>query len=174
MEFYNGNPQDAFPNELDRFRKEMKENNWDLGEDEEELFSLQCTKDSIVTTRAVLPNNVSQQSLRLQGKGNAPIVITRPVVEMPKVDVEKIIAANPNAKPVQSTVKGQLIWQYDIIDKSSAPNIGEKVEANKPMCFVQAFYGLEEIKPAFEGKIVAICAKHGEIVQKGEIIAFVE
>ncbi len=36
------------------------------------------------------------------------------------------------------------------------------------------FYGLEEIKPAFEGKIVAICAKHGETVQKGEIIAFVE
>jgi pyruvate carboxylase subunit B len=93
---------------------------------------------------------------------------------MPKVDVEKIIEKYPNAKPIQSTVKGQVIWQYDLMDKSSAPNIGEAVEANKAMCFVQAFYGLEAIKPAFNGKIVAICAKHGETIAKGEIIAFVE
>jgi pyruvate carboxylase subunit B len=38
MEFYTGNPQDAFPNELDKFRKEMIENKWELGEDDEELF----------------------------------------------------------------------------------------------------------------------------------------
>jgi pyruvate/oxaloacetate carboxyltransferase/biotin carboxyl carrier protein len=39
-EFYTGIPQDAYPNELDRFRKEMKENNWETGKDDEELFEL--------------------------------------------------------------------------------------------------------------------------------------
>lgn len=38
LEFYTGNPQDAYPDVLDEFRKEMKENNWDVGENEEELF----------------------------------------------------------------------------------------------------------------------------------------
>ena len=39
-EFYNGNPQDLYPNQLDEFRAEMKKNNWDFGQDDEELFEL--------------------------------------------------------------------------------------------------------------------------------------
>ena len=37
FEFYEGNPQDNYPNELDRFIKEMAENGWDRGQDDEEL-----------------------------------------------------------------------------------------------------------------------------------------
>ncbi|MCD4679530.1 MAG: biotin/lipoyl-binding protein [Bacteroidales bacterium] len=37
-EFYTGVPQDAYPNVLDDYRKQMKENNWDTGEDDEELL----------------------------------------------------------------------------------------------------------------------------------------
>src|SRR6056297_1691764 len=36
--FYQGVPQDNYPDELDNYRKEMVENNWDTGEDDEELF----------------------------------------------------------------------------------------------------------------------------------------
>jgi pyruvate carboxylase subunit B len=39
-EFYTGNPQELYPDKLDSFRAEMKQNNWDLGQDEEELFEL--------------------------------------------------------------------------------------------------------------------------------------
>lgn len=36
--FYTGVPQNAYPDQLDKYRKEMKEKNWELGENEEELF----------------------------------------------------------------------------------------------------------------------------------------
>lgn len=39
-EFYTGNPQKLYPDMLDEFRTEMKENNWELGKDDEELFEL--------------------------------------------------------------------------------------------------------------------------------------
>jgi pyruvate carboxylase subunit B len=39
-EFYTGVPQDLYPDALDDFRLEMKKNNWELGEDDEELFEL--------------------------------------------------------------------------------------------------------------------------------------
>lgn len=39
-EFYTGNPQDLYPDKLDEFRAEMKKNNWDFGQDDEELFEL--------------------------------------------------------------------------------------------------------------------------------------
>lgn len=37
-EFYTGIPQEAYPNVLDTYRKEMKEHGWETGPDDEELF----------------------------------------------------------------------------------------------------------------------------------------
>ena len=37
-EFYTGNPQDLYPDELDVYRKKMDEKGWDYGEDDEELM----------------------------------------------------------------------------------------------------------------------------------------
>ena len=39
-EFYSGDPQELYPDKLDQFRAEMKQHNWPLGEDDEELFEL--------------------------------------------------------------------------------------------------------------------------------------
>jgi pyruvate carboxylase subunit B len=39
-EFFTGNPLDLYPDQLDIFREEMKQKNWDVGQDEEELFEL--------------------------------------------------------------------------------------------------------------------------------------
>lgn len=36
--FFEGNPQDNYPNALDKYRKLMNEKQWEVGEDEEELF----------------------------------------------------------------------------------------------------------------------------------------
>ena len=38
FEFYTGDPQALYPDELPRFIKEMEENGWDRGQDDEELF----------------------------------------------------------------------------------------------------------------------------------------
>lgn len=38
--FYTGVPQELYPDNLDIFRKEMKDNNWDFGQDDEELMEL--------------------------------------------------------------------------------------------------------------------------------------
>jgi pyruvate carboxylase subunit B len=38
--FYEGTPQDNYPDALDTYRKEMEENNWDTGANDEELFEL--------------------------------------------------------------------------------------------------------------------------------------
>ncbi len=39
-EIFNGNPQELYPDKLDEFRKEMNQNGWEYGIDEEELFEL--------------------------------------------------------------------------------------------------------------------------------------
>ncbi|HSG68446.1 MAG TPA: biotin/lipoyl-containing protein [Bacteroidales bacterium] len=44
-EFYDGVPQDFYPDALDKYRKEMKELGWETGEDDEELFEFAMHED---------------------------------------------------------------------------------------------------------------------------------
>lgn len=175
LEFYEGNPQDAFPNELDKYRKEMEENGWELGEDDEELFELAMHERQYRDYKSGVAKQRFEQELEAaKAKAGAPVVVTRPVVEMPKFSVEEILKKYPEAKAIHSPAKGQLLWQYDMADASSAPNVGDAVKENSTLSFVQAYYGLEPIKAVAGGKIVQVMAKQGEMVEKDEIVAFIQ
>ena len=175
LEFYDGNPQDAFPNELDRFRAEMKQEGWDFGQDDEELFEFAMHERQYRDYKSGVAKERFKADLEAaRAKAGAPIVVERPVVEMPKFDVDAIVAKFPDAVPVQAPVKGQLMWQVDVDDASTAPVVGTEVKAGEPMSFVQTYYGFEDVVPAVSGRIVAVCAKQGDMVSKGEILAFVQ
>ena len=175
LEFYTGNPQDAFPNELDRFRAMMKEEGWDVGQDEEELFEFAMHERQYRDYKSGVAKERFRADLEAaKAKAGAPIVIERPVVEMPKYDIDEMVKKYPNAVPVQAPVKGQLMWQYDVEDASTAPVAGTEVKAGEPMSYVQTYYGFEEVVPAVSGRIVAVCCRQGDIVAKGEILAFVQ
>ena len=175
LEFYTGNPQDAFPNELDRFRAMMKEEGWDVGQDEEELFEFAMHERQYRDYKSGVAKERFRTDLEAaKAKAGAPIVIERPVVEMPKYDIDEIVKKYPNAVPVQAPVKGQLMWQYDVEDASTAPVAGTEVKAGEPMSYVQTYYGFEEVVPAVSGRIVAVCCRQGDMVAKGEILAFVQ
>ncbi len=175
LEFSTGNPQDNYPDELPKFRKMMDEEGWDYGEDDEELFELAMHERQYRDYRSgIAKERFNKELADLKAKAGAPIVVERPVVEMPKFDVEEYAKRYPHAVPVQAPVKGQLLWQVDVEDDSAAPVAGTEVKAGEGMGFVQTYYGMEEIVPAVDGRVVAVLGKQGDKVAKGEIVAFVE
>ena len=175
MEFYTGNPQDMYPNELPKFRQMMKEEGWDCGEDDEELLNMAMFERQYRDYRSGIAKERFNKDLAdLKAKANAPIVVTRPVVEMPKFSVDEYVAKYPKATPVQVPVKGQLLWQVDVDDASAAPAVGTAVKAGQVIGHVQAWYGMEEVVSAVDGRIVAVVGKQGDNVAKNEIIAFVQ
>ena len=175
LEFNDRNPQDNYPDELPKFRQMMKEEGWDVGQDEEELFEFAMHERQYRDYKSgVAKQRFNTELEDLKKKAGAPIVVTRPVVEMPKFSAEEYAAKYPKAVPVQVPSKGKLLWEVDAIDDSKAPIAGTKVEAGKACGYVQTFYGLEEIVPARDGRIVAVTGKQGDNVVKGEIVAFVE
>ena len=175
MEFYTGNPQDMYPNELPKFRQMMKDEGWDCGEDDEELLNMAMFERQYRDYRSGIAKERFNKDLAdLKAKANAPIVVTRPVVEMPKFSVDEYVAKYPKATPVQVPVKGQLLWQVDVDDASAAPAVGTAVKAGQVIGHVQAWYGMEEVVSAVDGRIVAVVGKQGDSVAKNEIIAFVQ
>ena len=93
---------------------------------------------------------------------------------MPKYDIDKLMEKYPSAIPVQAPVKGQILWQYDVDDASTAPVAGTEVEAGKPVCYVQTYYGIEPVPAAVNGRIVAVCCRQGDMAVKGEVLALVQ
>ena len=175
MEFQTGNPQDNYPNELPKFRQMMKEEGWDCGQDDEELFELAMHERQYRDYRSgVAKERFNKELEEYRAKAGAPIIVTRPVVEVPKFNAEEYAEKYPAAVPVQAPVKGQLIWEYDVEDANKAPRTGSKVSAGKAIGYVQTYYGLEEIMPAVDGRVVAVTGKQGEHVAKGEIVAYIE
>ncbi len=152
-EFYDGNPQDAFPDELDKYRVMMREEGWDCGRDDEELFELAMHERQYRDYRSGAAKERFNRELE-EKRRRSPVF--------------------SGALQIQSPVKGQLIWQYDVSDASSAPVAGTTVEAGKPIAYVQTYYGLEEIVPAVSGRILSVTAAQGSKVEKGQVLAYLK
>ena len=148
LEFYSGVPQDAFPDELEKFRSAMVQEGWDFGPDDEELFEFA----------------MHERQYRDYKSG----------VAKSRFEADLEAARLRSAVPVQAPVKGQLVWQIDVDDVSCAPVLGSIVKAGEPMAFIQTYYGLEEVVPAVSGRIVSVSAKHGDSVSKSQIIAHIQ
>ena len=174
LEFYTGNPQDAFPNELPKFEKMMEEEGWDRGEDDEELFEFAMHERQYRDCKSGIAKERFQKALEdAKAKAGAPIIVTRPVVEVPKIDIEKVTEKYPDAKPIQSTAKGRVVWQIAVAGESTAPVVGTSVKEGDVVCRIETYYGYEEVKALASGKYVAVYPKQGELVQKDEVIAFI-
>ena len=147
-EFYTGNPQDEFPDELDRYRAMMAEEGWDCGQDDEELFEFA----------------MHERQYRDYKSG----------VAKERFNKELEIVRMKGSVPVQAPERGQMLWEVDVTDASSAPVVGTPVRAGEVIGHVQTNYGMEEVLSAVEGHIVMVSAAQGQSVAKGEIVAYVE
>ncbi|MDR0686030.1 MAG: oxaloacetate decarboxylase [Dysgonamonadaceae bacterium] len=176
LSFYEGDPQDAFPDELERFRSEMTENGWESGPDDEELFEFAMHERQYRDMKSgAAKNRFNQELEQAKEKAKAPIIVRRPVIEFPMFTEAEIKNKYPNAQPVHAPCKGKLLWQYDLTDASKAPSVGTTVNKGDYLCFVQTIYGsIEPVKQGFTGTIVASYAQQGQEVQKGQILAFIE
>ena len=175
LSFYDGVPQDNYPDELPKFRQMMKEEGWDEGEDSEELFEFAMHERQYRDYKSgVAKQQFNKELADFRAKAGAPIIVKRPVVEMPKFDVREYAEKYPHAVPVQAKAKGQLLWEVDVDAPSAAPIAGAPVEKGKPMGYVQTWYGMEELIPAVTGRVVAVLGKQGDEVEKGEIVAFIQ
>lgn len=147
-EFYTGNPQDEFPDELERYRGMMALEGWDCGQDDEELFEFAMHERQYRDYKSGVAKerfNKELETLKMSG-----------------------------SVPVQAPERGQMLWEVDVTDGSSAPVVGAPVRAGEVVAHVQTYYGMEEVLSAVDGRIVIVSASQGQSVAKGEIVAYVE
>ena len=175
FEFYEGNPQDEYPDELPNFRKMMKEEGWDEGPDQEELFEFAMHERQYRDYKSgVAKERFNKELEAFRAQAGAPIQVSRPVIEMPAFPIEEYATRYPHALPVQAPAAGKLLWEIDSEDASQAPVAGTEAKAGQALGYVQTRYGMEALIPARDGRVVAVTGAQGADVVKGQIVAFVE
>jgi len=165
-EFYEGDPQENYPNELDRFIKEMEEKGWDRGQDDEELFEFAMHEKQYRDYKS------GEAKKRFNAELETAISekYAKQNIEIPDIRMLKY----PNAEPVVAPATGRVLWEIDYEDVSKEPVHGKAVKEKDMLCVLQTRYGLEQVNSFCNGRIVGIEKKQGEMASKGDVIAYIQ
>lgn len=165
LEFTDEDPQKNYPDALDEYRKEMDENGWDYGQDDEELFELA----------------MHDRQYRDYKSGVAK---QRFIEELDKAKTESLVKKgyNPDdalkikregTEQVVAPFSGSIIWQIDMEECSLAPAVGTEFKTGEPICYIQTTYGsIEPVESMFTGKVAEVVAQ-GKVVRKGDALAYI-
>lgn len=158
-EFYTGNPQDAYPDQLDSYKKEMEENGWELGQDNEELFEFAMHERQYRDYKSGVAKKRFQDELnKLKKESNS-------------TGKKAATAKDPNKKEIVSPATGRIFLKFNYFVEEKGIELGQKVKKGDRICYIESNNTLEEIISEHEGEVDEIIFNHGDIVPKGEVIA---
>lgn len=173
-EFFDGVPQDNYPDELPKYRKIMEENGWDCGPDDEELFELAMHERQYIDYKEGRAKKNFIEALakaKLKAEGGSEEKLPE---EIKKTIIDRVLAKEPDAKMVVAPVSGTVIWELSVDEPSMAKPVGTSVKEGDTVSFIAAYYGNEEVHALYGGKIIEVVAQQGDKVKKGDVIAFVK
>ena len=172
LEFYDGIPQDAYPNALPEYIKEMEENGWDRGEDDEELFELAMHDRQYRDYKSGIAKERFYSEIE-KLRAEKASVQNAPAAEpgtMPNYMKERF----RNATPIVATATGQMLWEVNFADQSVPPAPGTQFKKGDTIGTIQASYALMPVQAIADGKLVDTCVKQGAMVKRGDTIGWVE
>jgi pyruvate carboxylase subunit B len=170
-EFTDIDPHTLYPNALDDFRKEMDENGWDYGQDDEELFELAMHPEQYRNYKSGQAKKNFEADLQkakdaklATSKGLSP----EQIAELKHAEADAIIAPET----------GKVLWEIGAADEARAalePYIGKKYEEDEEFCVIETPNSrLVSVPANMGGKIVEITAKQGATVKRGDVLGYIK
>ena len=171
-EFFTGNPQELYPDALDTFRKEMDDNGWEYGEDDEELFELAMHPAQYRNYKSGKAKAEFEKDLaeKRAGKAEKPVPVSDTTQVVPSGFVPKTLNVNVNGeKYVVSVSYGE-----------GAPATETKVAETPASAAPVSAGGGEEVTAPLEGNYHRTksasenAIKVGDTVKVGDIVGYIE
>lgn len=168
-EFTDADPHTLIPDALDSFRKEMADNGWDCGQDDEELFEL-----------AMHPEQYRNYKSG-QAKKNFLADLQKAKDEKlgSKLSPEELAAfKHAKADALTAPVAGQVFYEFAGNCECTPclePFVGQEYKEGDIFCYIQAKWGeIIPIPAALGGKLVEVSAKQGARVRRGDTLGWIE
>lgn len=155
-EFYDGIPQDNYPDALETFRKEMEEKKWSTGKDDEELFELAMHdrqyrdyKSGVAKTRFLKEVEDRKAEIAKSSSG--------------RVSKEKLLFS-----PETGIVFLYSGTTYTYTGEDEIISEGETVTKGETLFYLMINKTYREVESDRDGKVRRMMVKRGDKVKKGD------
>ena len=195
--FFTGNPQDNYPDQLDKYRQMMWEKKWETGQDDEELFEyamhpaqyeayksgkakadfLEDVKKRREAKEEVHMANDQTKILTVDVNGQA-YRVTVAFGDVNPATLHGAQAAAPaeqsaavpagEGKEVLSPLEGKFFLTKNA--QETPLKVGDKVNQGDVICYVEAMKTYNAIRAEFSGTVTAICANSGDSVSEDDVL----
>ncbi len=190
-EFMTTDPQENYPDDLDTYRQKMKENGWELGLDDEELFEYAMHPQQYEAYKSGAAKAAFEKDLaERKAKKNAPAAgaaepktLTVTVngqsykVDIAYGDQPAATAAQDAAAPAAATGEGIEVLAplegkaYLVQSSSETPKkVGDHVEEGEIICYIEAMKVFNRIKAEKAGTITSIAFASGDSVEEDDVL----
>ena len=186
--FFEGDPQNNYPDALDKYRKLMKENKWEVGQDDEELFeyAMHPAQYEAYKSGKAKEDFLADVAKRRADKDKSPGEDAKPKTLTVQVDgqayrvtvaygdaelpVAPAGAAAPagEGKEVLSPLEGKFFLVKNA--QETALKVGDAVKEGDVICYVEAMKTYNAIRAEFGGTVTAICVNPGDAVSEDDIL----
>ena len=187
-EFYEDDPQDLVKDVLEKNRKEMKKNNWDLGKDEEELLEFSLHKTQYIDYK----NGEAKKKLinDISSKKQSKVLVKESVSENKKeiitiddINYEVEYSINNEidfdskedsvkGNKILSPIEGRVFLAKDPKEKSI--KVGDSVNKGDVICYIESMKVINAIKSEFSGEVIKICFKDGDDIYDDDILFIIK
>ena len=179
--FYDGVPHELVENILDKNREEMKERNWEPGNDDEELLEFSLHKTQYIDYKSGVAkkkladeilernNNKPEESIPSQTKKEIiTIQDVRYEVEYFNEENNTSNIKNPPGKQILSPIEGRVFLTKDL--KDTAVKVNDNVKKGDVICYIESMKVINAIKSEYSGKILKVCFNEGDDVFDDDIL----
>ena len=196
--FFDGNPQDNYPDQLEKYRQMMWEKKWDTGEDDEELFEYAMHPAQYEAYKSGKAKEDFQEDVKKRRAAKEEAHVANEPTKVLTVDVNgqpyrvtvafgdvnpaTLAAAGGAASaPAQSAaqpagegkdVLSPLEGKFFLVKSAqeSPVKVGDKVNQGDVICYVEAMKTYNAIRAEFSGTVTAICVNSGDSVSEDDVL----
>lgn len=168
-EFTDADPHTLIPNALEDFKKEMRDNNWDFGQDDEELFELAMHPEQYRDYKSGIAKKRFLADLQKAKDAKLGSSLTPEQLSAFK---------HAKADALTAPVAGQVYYEFSGEGECAPclePFIGQTYKEGDTFCYIQAPWGeIVPVPAAIGGKLVEVAAKQGAKVRRGDNLGWIE
>ncbi len=172
-EFTTADPHTLLTDALPGFIKEMEDNGWDRGQDDEELYELAMHPEQYRNYKSGQAKknflaDLEKAKIAKMEASSGPRLTPQELAAFKHAKADAIVA--PEGGQLFFEVSGDSGCQRCI-----EPQVGQKYEAGQTFCYIQMPWNeLRPIPAALGGTLVEVAARQGQRVLKGQTLGWIE
>ncbi len=158
--FYTGVPQDNYPDVLEKYREEMKQNGWNFGDNDEELFEFAMHERQYRDYKSgIAKQRFDQEIDRVRSESN---------------NIVGEVKVPDGCFVVKSPYSGKVFYNLDYFVSHESIQEGSSVVKGHRVCYIKSGTTYLEVVSDRDGIVRKLCCNSGDIVGKGDTLIIIE